>query len=81
MNDFRRKYEGQMQQAAAPYNERFDIMDAKTLKTNMEMNIFEDALQYLIGGGEDERGLKLTTLQKYNVGLGSEKFTDDDGIY
>ena len=38
-------------------------------------------MKYLTGPGEDQRGLSLETLKKYKVGLGSEKFTDQDGVY
>lgn len=40
-----------------------------------------DALEYLTGSEEGQRGLQLQTLLKYNVGLGTEKFTDDEGVY
>jgi len=38
-------------------------------------------MKYLTGDGEDERGLSLQTLKKYNVGLGSERFTNEEGVY
>ena len=56
-------------------------MNAYQLKTNLQMGVYEDALKYLVGGEEEQRGLKLSTLEKYNVGLGPEKFTNDDGVY
>lgn len=34
-----------------------------------------------MGSEEGQRGLELRTLLKYNVGLGVEKFTDEDGVY
>ena len=70
-----------MQLPNAPFSESFDILLAKTLKDNLEKEIFEDALKYLVGSGEDQRGLNLKTLLKYNVGIGTEKFTDDSGMY
>ena len=43
------------------------------------MGIYEEALQYLTSSGEDERGINASILEKYRVGLGSEKFANDDG--
>ena len=33
----------------------------------------------MTGSGEDERGLKASTLEKYRVGLGIEKFSNENG--
>ena len=63
------------------YQDRFEIVKAKQLKENLQLNVYTDALTYLTGKGQDQRGLSLQTLEKYNVGLGSEKFTNDNGIY
>ena len=43
------------------------------------MGIYKEALQYLIGSGEDERSLKASVLEKYRVGLGTEKFSNENG--
>lgn len=56
-------------------------MEAKKLIDNLENGIYEDALIYLTGDGEDQRGLKPKTLKNFNVGLGSEKFNDEEGVY
>jgi len=57
------------------------MFEAKKLIDNLEQGIYEDALKYLTGDGEDQRGLSLETLKRFNVGLGSEKFNDDEGMY
>ena len=56
-------------------------MEAKKLKENLELGIYEDTITYLTGQDSDQRGLTIATLSKYNVGLGTEKFTDSDGCY
>lgn len=56
-------------------------MDAKRLVDNLDQGIYADALGYLTGQGEDQRGLKMKTLRQFKVGLGKEKFTDDEGVY
>ena len=66
---------------ATPFSESFNILQAKALKDNLNLEIFNDALQYLTGKGADSRGIKLSTLSKYNIGLGTEKFTDETGMY
>ena len=81
MDDFRSKYEPYMRPQESSYQERFDIKDAKRLIDNLSMGIYPDAQDYLTGDGEDQRGLSLATLKKYNVGLGSENFTNDEGVY
>lgn len=78
---FRARYGDRMQAQESSFNERFDILDAMKLKDNLEKGIYEEALAYLTGSGEDQRGLSLKTLSKYNVGLGTEKFTNEDGMY
>ena len=45
----------------------------------MNMRIYKEALQYLTGNGENERGLKASILEKYRVGLGTEKFSNENG--
>ena len=62
-------------------NETFALAEAKKLIDNLEKGIYEDALRYLTGNGEHERGLSLETLKKFKVGLGSERFTNEDGVY
>ena len=42
---------------------------------NMRHGIYANALEYLT----QERGLTPDVLEKYRVGLGTEKFTNDDG--
>ena len=42
-----------MQLPNAPFSESFDILLAKILKDNLEKEIFDDALKYLTGSGED----------------------------
>ena len=63
------------------YMDRFSVTEALALKDNLEKGLYDDALEYLTGDGEEQRGLSISTLSKYNVGLGTEKFTDDHGIY
>ena len=41
----------------------------------MRHGIYPNALEYLT----EERGLSTEILEKYKVGLGTEKFTNDDG--
>ena len=41
----------------------------------MRHGIYPNALEYLT----EERGLSVEILEKYKVGLGTEKFTNDDG--
>ena len=60
---------------------KFPLVEAKKLKDNLDKNVYPDALEYLTGSGEDQRGLSVETLKKYNVGLGTEKFTNDEGSY
>ena len=62
-------------------DETFSLAEAKQLMDNLEKGIYEDALRYLTGSGEGERGLSLQTLKKFNVGLGSERFTNEDGVF
>ena len=45
----------------------------------MRLGVYEEALQYLTGDGEEERGINTSTLEKYRVGLGTEKFSNEDG--
>ena len=83
MDEFRSKFENQMHlyQPNNLSNETFSMLEAKKLIDNLEKGIYEDALAYLTGNGEHERGLSLLTLQKFNVGLGSERFTNEDGLF
>lgn len=81
MEEVRRTYENQNQHQTISQQDRFSITEAKALFDNLDKGIYEDALKYLTGPGEDQRGLSLETLKKYKVGLGSEKFTDQDGVY
>jgi len=37
----------------------FSITEARKLKDNLDCGIYDDALAYLTGDGEDQRGLKL----------------------
>ena len=53
----------------------FDVTEAKKLVDNMRHGIYPSALEYLT----KERGLTQEVLEKYRVGLGTEKFTNDDG--
>ena len=43
-------------------DEIFSIIEAKKLVDNLEKGIYEDALAYLTGKGENERGLSLYVL-------------------
>ena len=43
-------------------DETFSITEAKKLIDNLEKGIYEDALSYLTGQGEHERGLSLFVL-------------------
>lgn len=70
-----------MQPQENAFHEGFSITEAFSLRDNLQNGIYEEALEYLTGEGEDQRGLSLATLKKYNVGLGSEKFTNEDGVY
>ena len=81
MSAFRQKFASQMQIPENRFNDRFDIVEAKRLVDNLDKGIYADALGYLTGQGEDQRCLKMETLSQFNVGLGKEKFTDDDGVY
>lgn len=82
MAEFRRKYAQSYQLPLhVGSDETFSLGEAKKLKTNLEKGIYESALEYLVGNEEDQRGLTMATLKKYNVGLGPEKFTDDSGTY
>ena len=81
MDSFRQRYSSQMELPASQTSERFPIMEAKKLHENLRMGIYEDAIAYLTGEESDQRGLSIETLQKYNVGLGTEKFTDSEGCY
>jgi len=53
MEDFRRKYDYEMQPQTSSYQERFSITEARSLKDNLDKGIYEDALEYLTGTGED----------------------------
>ena len=81
MDHFRERYSDKMVLPSSSFNERFPIMEAKKLNENLKMGIYEDAIAYLTGEETDQRGLSIETLKKYNVGLGTEKFTDSEGCY
>jgi len=81
MENFRVRYQHDMQVPVSSFYERFPILEAKNLKDNLDRGIYEEALAYLTGSGEDQRGLSLKTLDKFNVGLGTEKFTNGAGVY
>ena len=55
------------------------MVQGRKLVDNLNMGIYKEAVQYLIGGGEHERGLKASILEKYRVGLGTEKFLNENG--
>ncbi len=41
------------------FDDRFNIVEAKRLVDNLDQGIYTDALGYLTGQGEDQRGLQI----------------------
>jgi len=54
---------------------RFDFEEAYKLTQNLQQNIYSEIVNYLT----DERGLSSKVLAKYKVGVGRERFADDEG--
>jgi hypothetical protein len=48
---------------------------------NLANDIYEDGVSYLTGEESGQRALSKEVLVKYNVGLGTEKFINDKGVY
>jgi twinkle protein len=62
-------------------SQKFNLVEGKKLIDNLSNEIYVEGLQYLTGSGEGERQLKKEILEKYNVGLGTEKFMAENGLY
>lgn len=58
---------------------KFDIKEAYKFKLNLDKEIYPEIVEYLTGRESDEqRWLNKETLDYYKVGIGKERFRNDN---
>lgn len=59
--------------------EMYSTGAAAKLVSNFDNEIYPDINAFLTGSSPSQRGLSSAVLQKYKVGVGRERFTDENG--
>lgn len=56
----------------------YDIVKMKQHIDSLDPSIYKSSVEYLTGTKDDQRYLKMETLKLFKVGLGQEKFFDEE---